>query len=419
MNRRRFISTAISAAVAGSLPARPPLLAEQANTALAGSAAPSTQPSPTHHLDRHRFGVNYTPTKDWWFCWNNWDAGSIQRDLDGIASLGADHLRLLLIWPYFQPNPTWVSPLHLQRLDEMLTLMAARNLDAVITVFTGQLSGWFFLPPFNRPDPAFYTDPAMWSAQELMIHRLGQVMNSHQNIIGFDIGNEIDTCWRAPLPAGDAWMAKMLALMYAVAPTGLHVNGVDEEPWFQPDTFSPRALAALPMPTMHCYPYWSGALKYGGPMDPPSTKLLAANAILIRSYAADPRKPVWAEEFNTCIESLTQKQQAEWLETAVLAAIEAGVSWFTYWDSYDVNHKFQFNSLEYSLGLLTNDRKIKEQGRVFRHLAAGYRGKSVKFPSQPLPPPPVHPSHESTWQWMMNWMGWTPPKTADKIAGQS
>jgi len=97
-------------------------------------------------------------------------------------------------------------------------------------------------------------------------------------------------------------------------------------------------------------------------MDPPSTKLLAANATLIRAYAGDARKPVWAEEFNTCIESLNEKQQAEWLERAVLAAIESGVSWFTYWDSHDVDRKFEFNSLEYSLGLLTNDGKVRSRG---------------------------------------------------------
>ncbi len=117
-------------------------------------------------FDRHRFGVNYTPSRRWWFCWNDWDADSIQRDLDAIASLAADHLRLLLIWPYFQPNPSWVSPLHLQRLDQLLALMSQRNLDALITVFTGQLSGWFFLPPFNRAGEDFFTDSGMRAAQE-------------------------------------------------------------------------------------------------------------------------------------------------------------------------------------------------------------------------------------------------------------
>lgn len=360
-----------------------------------------------HDLNLHRFGVNYTPSKNWWFCWNEWDADPIKRDLDGIASLGADHLRILLIWPYFQPNPTWVSPVHLERLVELLTFMGERNLDAVVTVFTGQLSGWFFLPPFNGSGSAFYTDPAMWTAQELFIRQLARVMRPQKNIIGFDLGNEINTCWSAEPQVGDVWMAKMFSLMETVCPDGYHVNGVNELP-FESNTFSLQALASRPMPVMHCYPYWSGALKYGGPMDPPSTKLLAAMATLTQSIAGTRRKPVWAEEFNTCIESITEKQQAEWLEKAVLAAIDSGVSWFSYWDSHDVDRKFKFNSLEYSLGLLSNDGRIKEQGTVFKQLANAYRGKPVILSTEPLLPPPVNPDEDASWRWMLDWMGWKP-----------
>jgi hypothetical protein len=30
----------------------------------------------------------------------------------------------------------------------------------------------------------------------------------------------------------------------------------------------------------------------------------------------------------------------------------------------------------------------------------------VKFPGQPLPPPPVDRDHEVSWRWMLDWMGW-------------
>jgi endo-1,4-beta-mannosidase len=406
MNRRHFISSVVGAAVTSSLAARSSVIPNQSSLSSTGvGGSPVIQPR-SLDLERHRFGVNYTPSKNWWFCWNDWDADSIKRDLDAIAALGADHLRILLIWPYFQPNPKWVSPLHLERLDRLLTIMGERNLDAVVTVFTGQLSGWFFLPPFNQAGTAFYTDVAMWKAQEIFIRQLAGVLTKKTNIIGFDFGNEINTCWSTEPRVGDAWMGKMFSLMESVYPGGVHVNGVDELPWFEVNTFSPQALAARRMPVMHCYPYWSGSLKFGGPMDPPSTKLMAAMAMLIRSYAGDRRKPVWAEEFNTCIEALNEKQQAEWLEKAVLASIGAGVSWFSYWDSHDVDRKFEFNSLEYSLGLLTNDDRVKEQGRVFKQLADAYRGKPVIFPTQPLPPPPVNRNHEASWQWMLDWMGW-------------
>ncbi len=408
MNRRRFLSHAAIAA------ATPMLSRSALSSAFSSASAPARpqQAAPAHSLDlnRHRFGVNYTPSKNWWFCWNDWDADPIRRDLDAIAALGMDHLRILLLWPAFQPNPRWVSPTHLARFDQLLTLMQERHLDAVITVFTGQLSGWFFLPPFNRPNAAFYTDEPMWSAQELFVRELARVAAPHSNIIGFDLGNEINTCWSAEPAQGDAWMARMFALMDTVLPGRVHANGVDELPWFEVTTFSPQALAARPLPIMHCYPYWSGALKYGGPMDPPSVDLLSAMATLIRAYAGDPKKPVWAEEFNTCIESMPEAQQAAWLEKAVLSAIHSGVGWFTYWDSHDVDRRFAFNSLEYTLGLLTNDGRVKDQGRVFQQLAASYRGKPVTYPSAQIPPPPAHRSQEITWQWMLDWMGWKPPR---------
>ncbi|MFZ0743987.1 MAG: hypothetical protein WAM85_06255 [Terracidiphilus sp.] len=399
MNRRRFLAG--GAAIAGTIASGQNGLSSPPAVTF-GAASPGLDPL------RHRFGVNYTPSHNWWFCWNDWDADPIKRDLDSISALGADHLRVMLIWPFFQPNPKWVSPAHLARLDQLLTLMEERKLDALVTVFTGQLSGWYFLPSFNRLSNGFYTETMMWNAQELFVRELSRVMRSHENIIGFDFGNELNTCWSAPTKDGDAWMARMFALMNEAQPGRLHVNGVDHHPWFEDDTFSPRALAAARFPVMHCYPYWTGAMKYGGAMDPPSVKLLAAMAALIRSYAGTQQKPVWAGEFNTCIEELPEKGQAEWLEKAVLAAIGEGVSWFSYWDSHDVDRRFEFNPLEYSLGLLTNDGQVKDQGQVFKQLADAYRGKPVVFPKSNLPPPPTDRTQDGTWMWILDWLGWRP-----------
>jgi len=398
MNRRSFLSA--GAAFAGSLTFSDPALASRL-----------TEAAKVARLDplRHRFGVNYTPSRNWWFCWNDWNPDPIARDLDAIASLGADHLRVLLVWPFFQPNPTWVSPLHLDHLDQLLTLMAERHLDALVTVFTGQLSGWYFLPSFNRLSDGFFTDKTMLDAEELYIRELARVLRPHQNLIGFDLGNEINTCWSADTTTGDAWMSRTFSLMNSLLPDLMHINGVDHMPWFRDTTFSPGALVSMQrMPVMHCYPWWTGALKYGGAFDPPSVKLLAAMATLIRSYAGAQQKPVWAGEFNTCIEALSEKQQAEWLEKAVLAAIDEGVSWFSYWDSHDVDRIFAFNPLEYSLGLLTNDGRVKEQGRVFRKLADAYRGKPVAFPSAALPKPPASQTIDGTWRWILDWLGWRP-----------
>ena len=213
MDRRNFMAAGASVALAHSWAPGRNLVHEGIEAAVAIDQGMRSQASLREEVSHHRFGVNYTPSHDWWFCWNDWNADPIKRDLDAIASLGADHLRIMLIWPYFQPNLTWVSGAHLDRLSQLLTIMAERKLDALITVFTGQLSGWYFLPPFNKPDPALYTDPEIFKAQELFIRELGRRMKAHPNAIGFDFGNEMNTCWRAEPTAGDAWMAKMFTVM--------------------------------------------------------------------------------------------------------------------------------------------------------------------------------------------------------------
>ena len=87
-----------------------------------------------------RFGVNYAPLKNWYYCWNEWDLDAIERDLDAVA-VGVDHVRLQLIWPYFQPNPTYVSQSHLRRLREFMSVAADRGLDVLPSLLTGFLSG--------------------------------------------------------------------------------------------------------------------------------------------------------------------------------------------------------------------------------------------------------------------------------------
>ena len=51
-----------------------------------------------------KFGVNYVPSKDWFFSWQNFNYGAVDEDLAAIASLGADHIRMHLRWDLFHPN---------------------------------------------------------------------------------------------------------------------------------------------------------------------------------------------------------------------------------------------------------------------------------------------------------------------------
>jgi hypothetical protein len=104
MNRRQFMAAGAGAAVTASWAPTHNLFAKE--TIPAGGVNPLTgkEAGARNAVNRHRLGVNYSPSNNWWFCWNDWNADPIRRDLDAIAALGADHLRIMLIWPFFQPN---------------------------------------------------------------------------------------------------------------------------------------------------------------------------------------------------------------------------------------------------------------------------------------------------------------------------
>src|ERR1017187_3814315 len=115
MDRRRFL--AHGAAATG-------VIAASQNGVMQALAKPEAATT-SLDLTRHRFGVNYTPSHNWWYCWNDWDADPIKRDL-----------------------------------------------DALVTVFTGGLSAFFFMPPFPPPPQAggtisaacFFNSSRRWGA---------------------------------------------------------------------------------------------------------------------------------------------------------------------------------------------------------------------------------------------------------------
>ena len=359
------------------------------------------------NLLSYRFGVNYTPTQNWFFCWNDFDANSIARDLDSIASIGADHLRMMAIWPYFQPNPRWVSPAHLDHMDTFMTLAGERKLDVCMTLLNGFVSGYFFLPHFARL-PHLY-DASLRPAIEFYFRAMGERLNKHPNFMGVDLGNELNCCWQsATTDIGDEWMRWVFQICRESFPGRIHVNGVDHQPWFDPRTYSPAALTKeQAIVALHCWPEFTGAHKRGGPMDPPAEHLAAAMTALARTYAHDPAKPVWIQEYGSCKEWLTETEIAEWLTRYTRSAIDSGASWFTWWDSHDLNPKFDFTIYEYSLGLFTNDNQPKPQAMAFRKLTEEFRGKRVPadlLKSPTLAPPKEH-STEDVWTWLTDWIG--------------
>ena len=345
---------------------------------------------------RVRFGVNYVPTQDWWYSWGDWHRDSVRRDLHDIAALEADHIRIQLLWPQFQPNAAAVNDEAISRLQQLLDDAHALSLDVEVTVLDGQLSGFLFVPAFlidNQDGRArnVIVDPSIVAAEKRLFSALAQHIARHPAFMGFDIANEI-YWFTQPLkmqftPAqGDAWMEELLAYCEQIAPGRFHVNGVDKWPYEagDPNGFTRKALARAG--SASCVHPWAGFgpiyPKYG-PLSASATHYSEFLVQYMQAFSGDGKRTIWIEEDGCSKRWVREDLIPRWAEASVRHAAGCdhlfGITW---WCSHDVNPRYTgFNKLEYDLGLYTNDRKLKPLGRTLRDLIREFD----KYP------PPVQP----------------------------
>lgn len=356
-----------------------------AGALLAG--APAIAQAASLHRGRVRFGVNYVPTKNWWYSWGDWDRDSIARDLDDVAALGVDHMRIQLLWPYFQPNAQYVSDAHVARLVQLLDEAQRRSLEVEVTVLDGQLSGFLFTPAFLIDNQDGHigniiTDPKLLSVQKRLFAGLAREVASHPAFLGFDISNEV-YWFTQPLhidftPAqGDAWMRDLLAYCDQVAPGKFHVNGVDKWPYesSKPNAFTRHTLTRSG--SASCVHPWAGfspVFKKYGPLSTAATHYAEFFLQYMQAFSADGARTLWIEEDGCSKQWMDESLIPHWAEASVRHAVSCdhlfGITW---WCSHDVNTRFTgFNKLEYDLGLYTNERKLKPLGRLYRDLIAEF-----------------------------------------------
>ncbi|MFD4788298.1 glycosyl hydrolase [Streptomyces sp. NPDC058459] len=332
----------------------------------------------THPAPAPRFGVNYVPSRNWWYCWNDWDADSILADFRALAGLGMDHVRIQLVWPVFQPNPAMVSRAALERLRELMDLAdrADTGLDVMVTVLTGWLSGFTFKPAWLK-DRSMVTDKDAVAAELHLLDVLAAEVAGHPRFLGFDLGNELSVINDDVSPAdGDRWAAQLLDHCEKVAPGKFHVNGNDHRPWLDNAVFSAHGAATSGSAAVfHCYPYWSGVLAEWGPDGAGTLHLGEFMAELAEAHAATPGRPKWLQEFGASPVERPEGSIPGWAETFVRNTLSSAHVWgCTWWGSHDIDRRLTgFDEYEYDLGLLTTENEVKPVGAQLAQLIAGIR----------------------------------------------
>lgn len=343
-----------------------------------------------------RFGVNYTPSKHWWYSWLDWDQQSIARDLQAIAALGLDHLRIQCLWPFFQPHINYVSATAVRRLRALLDLAAQVKLDVAVTVLNGWLSGYAFAPAWLEPKwqgakRNIFTDPEIIEAEKLLFKTIAEEVGRHPRFLGFDLGNELGVLQQRDYPvqtsAADAWAQALLAYCERLAPGKFHVNGVDHTHWFANFGFSRENLANTGAATvLHAYILFTGALERYGYQGVGSLHLAEYCIELARAYQQDLNRPIWLQEFGASADWMPADFIPEFAAQTIRNAVTcAGVWGFTWWCSHDLNPRLKgFAKLEYDLGLLDAANRVKPAGQVIARLIRELRQRPPAALARPV-----------------------------------
>lgn len=350
-----------------------------------------------------RFGVNYTPSVGWFHSWLDFSPSDTARDLEAIASLGADHVRIFPLWPVVQPNRTLIRASALQDVATVVDIAGSFGLDVNVDALQGHLSSFDFVPAWldswHRRN--MFTDPDVVASTAAYVRTLARAVADKPNLLGITIGNEVNQFAHAPHPAphaitaaqGHAWAAAMVAAARAGLSSGLEAR-------LGPATSAPSGAGSGPRPLVTVAQYdaawyddaqpfgpehaadhgdatvthswvFNGSAALHGALGPGSVRHGEYLLQLAAAWNRDPARPNWLQEVGAPTNVIAPEDAASFTEQTIRHVLGAqqvlGVTW---WCSHDVARSLaDFPELEYDLGLFTNDGRVKPAGEAFAAVA--------------------------------------------------
>jgi hypothetical protein len=362
-----------------------------------------------------RFGVNHTPSTGWFHSWLDFSAADTARDMEAIASLGADHVRIFPLWPVVQPNRTLIRESALRDVATVVDIAGSFGLDVNVDALQGHLSSFDFVPSWleswHRRN--MFTDPDVVTSTAAYVEALAGAVADKPNLLGITIGNEVNQFAHAPHPApheitaeqGHAWAAAMVAAARrglasgGVGPSGgsggvglearrasapSPASGVGSRPeplvtvaqydaaWYDDaQPFGPEHAADHGDATVTHSWVFNGSAALHGALGAGSVRHGEYLLQLAAAWNREPGRPNWLQEVGAPTNVVDPADAASFTEQTIRHVLDAqDVLGLTWWCSHDVSRSLaDFPELEYDLGLFTNDGRLKPAGEAFAALA--------------------------------------------------
>ncbi|MFI9168078.1 glycosyl hydrolase [Streptomyces lincolnensis] len=349
-------------------------------------ARPEEDPIPTL-----RFGVNYTPRHGWFHSWHDFDPAHAREDLAQIAGLGLDHVRVFHLWPLLQPNRTLIRTAAVDQLVQLVDLAAEAGLDVLVDGVQGHLSSFDFYPEWTRSwhHRNVFTDPEAVAAQAELMRTLGRALAGRPNLIGLQLGNELNNLVEHnPVTADevDHYLDTLLAATREHLPADrLATHSAYDAAWYGDDhPFTPEASAHKgDLTTVHPWVFSGDCARRYGPRSPQVQHLAEYGTELATAYAVDPARPVWVQETGAPEPHIPAADAPEFARATVRNAAGCANLWgVTWWCSHDVDRSLaDYPELEYTLGLFDSAGRAKPIAEALAATVAELRAQ----PPSPAP----------------------------------
>jgi endo-1,4-beta-mannosidase len=245
-------------------------------------------------------GVNYWPRRSAMYMWREFDAAEIRNDMQQIADIGFDVVRIFALTQDFLPQPLTVEPEMIARLVEVVCAVSEARLKVVPTLIVINMSGCMWWPDWmmdsaGRPGD-IYSDPNLLRSQIKLVEACATALRGNTAIRAFDVANEIDDAQRPHSREAGAFWASVLATTIREAGPGIPVRLGAHLPSLTTDNNMriDDLARVVDEDVMHAYPLYSDAARSF--LDP---ELVPFSCALTADLGGRGRAPLM-QEFGLC-----------------------------------------------------------------------------------------------------------------------
>lgn len=329
-------------------------------------------------------GCNYWASHAGIDMWSDWNPEIVEQDFQLLKSIGVRTLRCFPLWPVFQPisllrsgkgrpmeycfgecplpsdefGRAGVSREAMDRFSVLADLASKYELELIVGLITGWMSGRLFVPPAMEGRHLF-SDPiaVMWETRfvRCFVRHLG----SHPAIVAWDLGNECNCCSDAK-SREEAWVwsstiATTIRSEDSTRPviSGMHTLGAESHAIWniedQGELMDVLTIHPYPPFTQHCN------------RDPLNTirSVLHSTAESV-FYSSIGGKPCFTEELGTLGQIFgSEKIAADYLRNVLFSLWSHGDLGLLWWCGFDQKHlekaPYEWVAIERELGLFGAD----------------------------------------------------------------